>query len=68
VTGILKSGQSQVALINNTLVGPGDTIEGVTVVAVSPTGAYLRYGSETIVLTKGRETHPPNSSRRGFFK
>ena len=61
VTGILRSGQQQVALINNTTVSPGDTIHGATVVAISPTGVYLQYGAETIVLTKGRETHPPSS-------
>jgi hypothetical protein len=66
VTGILRSGRQEVALINNTLVNTGETIEGVTVVAVSPMGVYLQYGAETIYLTKGKETHPP--PKRGFFK
>jgi len=66
VTGIVKGGKRDVALINGTMVGPGETIEGVTVVAVSPMGVYLQYGAETIYLTKGKETHPP--PKRGFFK
>ena len=67
VTGILKSGQSQVALVNNRLVSPGETVEGATVLAVSPTGVYLQLGTETICLTKGAETHPAAPARRGIF-
>lgn len=68
VTGILKSGSGRVALINKALVSVGESIEGVTVVAVSSSGVYLRYGSETICLAKGKETRPPPLSRRAFFQ
>jgi len=66
VTGILKSGRKEVALINDTMVSTGETIEGVTVVAVSATGVYLQFGAETIYLAKGASTHAP--SKHGFFK
>ena len=62
VTGTMKSGSKQVALINNILVGPGESIEGVKVVTVTETGVYLQYGAETIFLAKGKETRPPSES------
>jgi hypothetical protein len=67
VSGILMGNEGRLALINNKLVGKGETVEKVDVLAVSKTGVYLRYGSETIFLAKGSSTHKSKPKRRSIL-
>ncbi len=58
VTGLIGTSQGSkgAAIINGQLLGPGNTIEGVKIIAVDRQGVRLSFGGEVRTLTAGSTT------------
>ena len=58
ISGFISTarGSHGAAIVNGQMVAPGDTIEGVRVIAVDKHGVQFRYGSETQTLAVGGTT------------
>ena len=57
VTGLIGSARGRgAAIINGQTVGPGNTIEGVKIIAVEKQGVRVSFGGETRVLPAGSTT------------
>lgn len=57
VTGLIGSARGKgAAIINGQTVGPGNTIEGVKIIAVEKQGVRVSFGGETRVLPAGSTT------------
>ena len=54
LSGIVKGTGESLAIINGTVVRPGDLIEGATVTEVNPTSVRLRRHAKDIILQQAR--------------
>jgi len=56
LTGLIKMGSAFSARLDNRIVGPGETVNGVELVKVTEEGAVLRYRGREKTLRVGEST------------